>query len=151
MKTQQELQQHHSTLRKSPRLSSAVSSTQPSAKPKPRTKPRPDDAWALSLHVVEPQPLKICPPSHEEGNSSRRSSRFTTNNNRTPSSKGTRSSSRPKAVTALVVSELRTSPRFSFSSSAPALTLRSVKNVGSGEPGPRNGAARRIKKLGHGL
>ncbi|KAL0329888.1 UNVERIFIED_CONTAM: DNA (cytosine-5)-methyltransferase CMT2 [Sesamum radiatum] len=148
MKTQQELQQHHSTLRKSPRLSSAVSSTQPSAKPKPRTKPRPDDAWALSLHVVEPQPLKICPPSHEEGNSSRRSSRFTTNNYRTPSSKGTRSSSRPKAVTALVVSELRTSPRFSSSSSAPALTLRSGKNVGSGEAGPKKRRRSEDKEAG---
>ncbi|KAL0324137.1 UNVERIFIED_CONTAM: DNA (cytosine-5)-methyltransferase CMT2 [Sesamum calycinum] len=148
MKTHQELQQHHSTLRKSPRLSSAVSSTQPSAKPKPRTKPRPDDAWALSLHVVEPQPLKICPPSHEEGNSSRRSSRFTTNNYRTPSSKGTRSSSRPKAVTALVVSELRTSPRFSSSSSAPALTLRSGKNVGSGEAGPKKRRRSEDKEAG---
>ncbi|KAL0312384.1 UNVERIFIED_CONTAM: DNA (cytosine-5)-methyltransferase CMT2 [Sesamum radiatum] len=134
MKTQQELQQQQqSTLRKSPRLSSAVSSTQPSAKP--RTKPRPDDAWALSLHVVEPQPLRICPPSHEEGNSSRRSSRFTTNEYRTPSPKSTRS--RPKAVTALVVSELRRSPRFSSSSSAPGLTLRSGKNVGSGEAGSK--------------
>ncbi|KAL0393740.1 UNVERIFIED_CONTAM: DNA (cytosine-5)-methyltransferase CMT2 [Sesamum latifolium] len=134
MKTQQELQQQQSTLRKSPRLSSAVSSTQPSSKPKPRTKPRPDDAWALSLHVVEPQPLKICPPSHEECNSSRRSSRFTTNKYRTPSPKSTRSSSRrPKAVTALVVSELRRSPRCSSSLSAPGLTLRSGKNVGSGE------------------
>ncbi|XP_011092593.1 DNA (cytosine-5)-methyltransferase CMT2 [Sesamum indicum] len=137
MKTRQELQQQPSALRKSPRLSSAVSSTQPSAKPKPRTKPRPEDAWALSLHVVEPQPLKICPPSHEEGNSSRRSSRFTTNKYRTPSPKSTRSSSRPKVVTALVLSELRRSPRFSSSSSAPALTLRSGKNLGSGEAGTK--------------
>ncbi|KAK4435532.1 DNA (cytosine-5)-methyltransferase CMT2 [Sesamum alatum] len=134
MKTRQEIQQQQqSTLRKSPRLSSAVSPTQPSAKPKPRTKTRPDDAWALSLHVVEPRPLKIFPPSHEEGNSFRRSSRFTTNKYGTPSPK---SSSRPKAVVALVLSELRRSPRFSSSSSsAPALTLRNGKSVGSGEAG----------------
>ncbi|KAI3468563.1 hypothetical protein Pfo_025226 [Paulownia fortunei] len=136
MKTQQTLQ-HQSPLRKSPRLSSASSSTQLSAQPKPTPKTRPDDAWALSLHVVEQLPLKICYPSHEEDESFRRSSRFTTNKYRTPFPQSIRSSSRPKALPALVVSQLRRSPRLSSTLSAPALTLRDGKNVASGEAGSK--------------
>ncbi|KAK6137229.1 hypothetical protein DH2020_029018 [Rehmannia glutinosa] len=125
MKTQQQ-----SPLRKSPRLSSSPSA-QISARPKPTPKTRPSDAWALSLHVVEQVPLKICYPSDEEYKSIRRSSRFTTNKYKTPSPKSSR---RPKRLTALVGSQLSRSPRSSSSSSlAKALTLTDGKNVGSGD------------------
>ncbi|KAK6158466.1 hypothetical protein DH2020_005780 [Rehmannia glutinosa] len=144
MKTQQQ-----SPSRKSPRLSSS-SSAQISARPKPTPKARPSDAWALSLHVVEQVPLKICYPSDEEDKSIRRSSRFTTNKYKTPSPKSSR---RPKRLTALVGSQLSRSPRSSSSSSslAKALTLTDGRNVGS-EMGPRrNGVVlQRIKKLGGG-
>ncbi|KAK6158500.1 hypothetical protein DH2020_005814 [Rehmannia glutinosa] len=115
---------------KVPRLSSSPSA-QISARPKPTPKTRPSDAWALSLHVVEQVPLKICYPSDEEYKSIRRSSRFTTNKYKTPSPKSSR---RPKRLTALVGSQLSRSPRSSSSSSlAKALTLTDGKNVGSGD------------------
>ncbi|PIN07365.1 DNA (cytosine-5-)-methyltransferase [Handroanthus impetiginosus] len=133
MKTRQKLR-HQSPPRKSHRRSSSASSSiQLSAqlKSKPKTdRTRADDAWALSLHVVEQLPLKICHPSREEDNSFRRSSRFTTNKDRTPLPKR---SSKPKALPA----QLRRSPRLSSSSSAPALTLRSGKKVGPGEEGSK--------------
>ncbi|KAL3635779.1 hypothetical protein CASFOL_020326 [Castilleja foliolosa] len=86
MKTQQKIQPL-SPLRKSPRFSSPHPSIQNSARPKPKLTPktRPDDVWALSLHVAEQVPLKICYPSDEEDKPIRRSSRFTASKYKTPS------------------------------------------------------------------
>lgn len=98
--------------------------------------------------MAEQPPLKICYPSPEEDKSFRRSSRFTTNIYKTPSPKSSSSSIRTKAPPALVVSQLRKSPRFSAPSSAPALTLTDGENVGFGEVGPRKRCRLKKAKLG---
>ncbi|KAL6501795.1 hypothetical protein OROGR_026928 [Orobanche gracilis] len=119
--------QHQSPLRKSPRFTS-YSSFPLSARPKLGSEPKPtpitrsDDAWALSLHVVDQVPLKICYPSDEEDKSSRKSSRFTTNEYITPWPKSNRSKSLP----ALAASQLSRPRR---PSSSYALTLIDGENV----------------------
>ncbi|KAK3014031.1 hypothetical protein RJ639_008664 [Escallonia herrerae] len=82
----------HSSLRRSPRLSSTPeSSIRKCSSRKRPSKLEPFDAMALSLHVVvsdkktgcdsdaEPVPLKIYNPEHFRNTASRRSSRFTSN------------------------------------------------------------------------
>ncbi|KAL6549805.1 hypothetical protein OROMI_020293 [Orobanche minor] len=118
--------QHQSPLRKSPRFTSYSSfpRSKPESKPKPTPITRSDDAWALSLHVVDQDqvPLKICYPSDEEDKSSCKPSRFTRNKYRTPSPK----SNRPKSLPTLPASQLSRSRRPSSSS---ALALRDGENV----------------------
>ncbi|XP_073055558.1 DNA (cytosine-5)-methyltransferase 1-like [Primulina eburnea] len=112
--------------RKSPRLSSVSSSTKFISKPGSTPDANAAAIWALSLHVIDPQPLGFLVPYLEGDNSLRRSSRFTTNKYRSPIEERSRSR-RPNS---LDLSQLRKSPRFSSSSSSlPALTSGNVKVV----------------------
>ncbi|XP_073120851.1 DNA (cytosine-5)-methyltransferase 1-like [Henckelia pumila] len=116
---------HKSQSRKSPRRSSSTKFIS-----------TPADAnaaamLALSLHVIDPQPLRVLVPFLDEDNSVRRSSRFTANKYRSPIEEISGS----RSPDSLDLSKLRKSPRFSSSSSSsvPALTSGNVKVVDSSQ------------------
>ncbi|KZV25539.1 DNA (cytosine-5)-methyltransferase CMT2 [Dorcoceras hygrometricum] len=126
----EEASPHSFRSRKSPRFSSSVSySTKLIAKPGSAPDANAAAIWALSLHVINPQPLKILFPYLEDNNSLRRSSRLTTNKYRSPIEE--RSSSGKQVLLPVSdLSRLRKSPRLSSSSSSPlALTSGNVKVV----------------------
>ncbi|KAH6760891.1 chromomethylase 2 [Perilla frutescens var. frutescens] len=137
MEKSQQNHQHQPPSPKSTRLSPSSAASSPSTLLSEKAESAPDDAWALSLHVAEQPPLSICYPVHVEDNPIRRSLRFTSNKYKTPPPVKSRSRSRLKKHTALVLSALRMSPRLASSLSAPALTLTDGDSVDSREAGPK--------------